>query len=141
MISRNRHCNSSYFYPPTQRAICLRRMGARPPSIRRLRAKEPSLRSRTTTKDEDYGRWKCVVGIHRSSATWNEGGYASAPTCQSTLCGGQGFRPTKNVEVPRASPVRLHYVERIVLSFVFNSLSPQIKMHGNKQYGKGAIPY
>ncbi len=34
-----------------------------------------------------------------------------------------------------------HYVERIVLGFVFNSLSPQIKMHGNKQYGKGAIPY
>ncbi len=51
---------------------------------------------------------ECVAGIRRSLATRNEGGYASTPACQSTLYGGQGFRPTKNLEAPWASPVGLH---------------------------------
>ncbi len=46
-------------------------MDALPTPFRRLCAKEPSLRSSPTTKDEDYGGWKCEVDTLRS---FSEGG-------------------------------------------------------------------
>ncbi len=55
---------------------------ARPPSIRRLQAKETSLRSRTTTKDEDYGGWKCKFTLRIS------------PSPQSSPLGGEARLPS-----------------------------------------------
>jgi len=81
----------SYFvYPPSQKTIRLRRMDARPPSIRQLRAKE------------DYGGWKCEVDTLRS---FSEGeGYLIASADFALPDKWQAGV----LLVPRALPVGLH---------------------------------